>query len=47
MQDTFKFSFAAAAAALPVGSAAPDFVTTGAIAGKPFQGHRVASVAAS
>jgi len=26
-----------AAAALPVGAAAPDFVTTGAIAGKPFQ----------
>ena len=30
---------APAAAALPVGSRAPDFVTTGALAGKPFQLH--------
>ena len=28
-----------AAAALPVGSKAPDFVTTGALAGKPFRLH--------
>lgn len=28
-----------AAAALPVGAKAPDFVTTGALAGKPFQLH--------
>jgi peroxiredoxin Q/BCP len=28
-----------AAAALPVGAAAPDFTTTGAIAGKPFKLH--------
>ena len=28
-----------AAAALPVGAKAPDFVTTGAMAGKPFQLH--------
>ncbi len=30
---------APAAAALPAGAKAPDFVTTGAIAGKPFQLH--------
>ncbi|HEU4705027.1 MAG TPA: peroxiredoxin [Sphingomicrobium sp.] len=30
---------APAAAALPVGARAPDFVTTGAMAGKPFQLH--------
>ena len=30
---------APAAAALPVGSRAPDFVTTGALAGKPFRLH--------
>lgn len=28
-----------ASAALPVGAAAPDFVTTGAVAGKPFRLH--------
>src|ERR671912_2878465 len=34
------FSLASpAAAALPAGAKAPDFVTTGALAGKPFQLH--------
>ncbi|MEO7240152.1 MAG: peroxiredoxin [Sphingomicrobium sp.] len=33
------FAAAPALAALPVGAMAPDFVTTGALAGKPFQIH--------